>query len=154
MKYIGIDPGVTGAIAMIDGDGLLLCLDDLPMVKMPGGTVLDIHSFVDLLERYPKADTSWSVERQNPRPVQGVSSAFRTGRGFGSLSAMLDLINVSWSLVNPNIWKKAMGVTQDKTSSLLQARRLWPQADLGRMKDHNRAEALLIAEWARRRSKA
>jgi hypothetical protein len=54
--------------------------------------------------------------------------------------------------VTPQRWKKLMGVTADKNTSRQLAINLWPdQAHLfARVKDVDRAEAALIAEWYRR----
>jgi hypothetical protein len=55
---------------------------------------------------------------------------------------------VTW--VEPRVWKRVMGVTSDKLTSLALARSLWPEAPLARVKDHGVAEALLLAEYLRR----
>lgn len=43
-----------------------------------------------------------------------------------------------------------MGLDSSKSVSLDKARLLFPTAELDRKKDHNRAEALLLAEYSRR----
>lgn len=83
-------------------------------------------------------------------PGQGVSSTFKFGRAVGAIDAIADMMFGFWHIVSPQRWKKAMGVNQDKLKSLTVARELWPNAPLSRMKDHGRAEALLIAEYLRR----
>ena len=83
-------------------------------------------------------------------PGQGVASTFKFGRAVGAIDAVADMMFGVWHIVSPQRWKKSMGVTQDKMKSLNLARELWPNAPLSRMKDHGRAEALLIAEYLRR----
>lgn len=53
-------------------------------------------------------------------------------------------------LVRPAKWKRAMGLSSDKSLSLTMARRLWPdRADdwLRLKKSHDRAEAALLAQY-------
>jgi hypothetical protein len=69
---------------------------------------------------------------------------------YGAAIAILERINCPWHLVTPQKWKKDMGLTSDKNESLTMARELWPNAPLTRKMDNGRAEALLMAEWARR----
>jgi len=69
---------------------------------------------------------------------------------FGVALSLADRLLCPTHLVTPQIWKKSMGLTADKRTSLKMARELWPNAPLNRQKDNGRAEALLIAEWARR----
>jgi crossover junction endodeoxyribonuclease RuvC len=55
--------------------------------------------------------------------------------------------------VVPTVWKKAMGLAgKDKEAARLKACGLFPHAGLSLKKDHNRAEALLLADYLRRRS--
>ena len=68
----------------------------------------------------------------------------------GSILAACQRINAPLLLITAAVWKRAMGLSQDKAASLDKARLLFPDASLDRKKDHNRAEALLIAEYGRR----
>ncbi len=54
------------------------------------------------------------------------------------------------SLVTAAVWKRSMGLDSSKPASLDKARLLFPTAELARVKDHNRAEACLLAEYSRR----
>ena len=75
------------------------------------------------------------------------------GLGLGSLLAVLQAAACSIELVSAASWKQACGLSRDKRASLDRARLLYPHASLSRAKDHNRAEALLIARWAHCRSR-
>jgi crossover junction endodeoxyribonuclease RuvC len=92
------------------------------------------------------------VERQGARPGQGVSSTFVSATAFGSLLATLQIAGCSLELVTAASWKAALGgLSKDKQASLDRARLLYPGASLDRMKDHGRAESLLLAHYARTR---
>jgi crossover junction endodeoxyribonuclease RuvC len=84
-------------------------------------------------------------------PRQGVSSSFRFGQAFGAIEGVLGALGVSLSYVTPATWKRALGLSSDKDEARLRAIQLYPAAaeNLQRRKDIDRAEALLIATWAR-----
>lgn len=142
---IGIDPGATGAIALL-GDNLLLAED------WPG----DVSGAADLLR-------SWAatyhiqmagLERVASRPGQGVSSVFKFGENFGCWQGLLAALAVPVVLLTPQTWQKRITCASDgldpKARSMAVARRLFPDAPLTRKKDHGRADALLLAEVIRR----
>jgi crossover junction endodeoxyribonuclease RuvC len=146
---IGIDPGLSGAVAVLGPDGTLERLADLPVIRdgrlawIDGG---DLQSLLidSLYGRPAKA----IVERVGAMPRQGIASAFTFGLTFGSILAVLQARHLSVELVTPAVWKRALGLSSDKRASLDKARLLYPAADLGLAKHDGRAEALLLAHWA------
>jgi hypothetical protein len=91
-------------------------------------------------------------------PKQGVSSTFCTGYGYGLWIGIITALGLPWTAVRANTWKKAMlaGLDKsDKNVSRVAAVRMFPQlaADLSRVSDHGRAEALLIAAYGQRECK-
>lgn len=142
---IAIDPGKTGAIAY-DVPGAALKVYDMP--DTPAGVVSLLRSL------------SWApdgafclIEKQQAMPKQGVSSMFTLGEGYGFLQATVMTLGLPLDFVRPADWKRKLGLTNaDKTGSRAMAARLFPdQADeFKRVKDHGRAEAALLAVYARR----
>jgi hypothetical protein len=51
------------------------------------------------------------------------------------------------TIINPRDWKKIYGLGTDKDASRATAVRLYPNAPVSRVKDHNRAESILIGHW-------
>lgn len=90
------------------------------------------------------------LELVSSMPRQGVASTFKFGMAFGATIAIAERINCPFHMVTPRQWKKALGLSSDKSESLSMARKLWKDAPLSRQKDNGRAEALLLAEWGRR----
>lgn len=84
-------------------------------------------------------------------PKQGLVSSGRFMRAFGSIGAVAELSSDRVIYVVPQVWKKAMSLTSDKEVSLAAARLAYPEAKLTLKKHHGKAEALLIAEYARRK---
>jgi hypothetical protein len=135
---LGIDPGATGAIAMIQ-----------PMVEtwdMPATP----HDLAALLRTFDPATTMVYVEHVHSMPKQGVASTFKFGVGFGTILGALAALGIPHRLVPPQLWKRQMGVTADKASARKLAQQMYPTASLARVKDDGRAEALLIATWGKR----
>jgi hypothetical protein len=144
MNYvIGVDPGTTGAIGLVDGR-LKTCLAVHDMPHDEKG-MIDLKA--SIMGEYGVPDAVF-VEKCASMPGQGVASTFKFGLNNGMCRLWAAEFSMRWELVAPQTWKKYQGLTKkDKKDSLLLARRKWPNAPLDRVKDVDRAEALLIAEY-------
>lgn len=146
MLTIGIDPGLSGAIAILDEEGALLELADLPVIRDKSLAWIDGSALQGLLlDAMDGRRTQAIVERVSAMPGQGVSSMFTFGVAYGSLLSVLQALQIPVELVTPVTWKKAAGLGKDKKAALHKARLLFPTADLRLEKHHGRAEALLLA---------
>ena len=151
MIFIAIDPGITGAIAAIDDQAQFVLCEDLPVIRHGKLAWIDSNELTSLLMTARNGRPARIVvERSQAMPGQGVSSTFCIGVVLGSILAACQRIAVPLDLVPAAVWKRAMGLDSQKGASLDKARLLFPTADLDRRKDHNRAEALLLAEYGRR----
>jgi hypothetical protein len=154
MHLIGVDPGLSGAIAVLKPSGELERLADLPVIRDGRLAWIDgsgLQSFlIDTLYGRPARAV---VERVSAMPKQGIASAFNFGVGFGSVLSILQARHLPVELVTPATWKRAVGLSSDKRASLDKARLLFPDADLTLAKHDGRAEALLLAHWALTRSR-
>lgn len=176
MIFVGIDPGLSGAIAAITENGNVVSLQDTPTVyvqKSNGGkknTYVEA-SMATLLENCRTAASIHAhhahlsgeslivtVEIAQAMPGQGVTSMFSIGVGFGIWRGICAALRVPIQYVTPVKWKRDMGLKSgaDKAASVVLASRIFPRAELGHafrgrtIYHDGRAEALLIAEWARR----
>lgn len=152
---LAIDPGITGAYALVEPDGTILRVDDLPVIadlktKWIDGDRLTEQWVALIGER----DVSGVIERSHPMPEISSQAAFSLGLTLGSLLVSLQMIQARIELVAPQSWKRDLGLLSPgstdnsrKRMSLDKARLLFPHAPLDRQKDHGRAEALLIAHW-------
>ena len=150
----GVDPGAcSGAYSVLAADGTLLTLDDLPTIGDGKLRWVDSPALLSRLIDIKAGRTMHAVvERQGGRPGQGISSTFTSACAFGSLLATLQIAGCSIELLTAAVWKGASGLSADKRASLDRARLLFPGASLDRVKDHGRAEALLLARWALHRA--
>jgi crossover junction endodeoxyribonuclease RuvC len=154
MRFIGIDPGLDGAAAMISDAGAVLSVFDTPtlLVGKGGKRDYDLRTMRAWLGAFSPWDCDVAIEHQQAFPGQGVTSMFSLGRGYGLWLGLLAGLGMSYSPISPVRWRKAMldGMPKGKDTGRLRAMQLFPQASLSRKRDHGRADALLLAEYFRR----
>lgn len=161
MIYLGVDPGLDGALAACEpGSVDFVTLFDTPTLTVQGKGAkreYDVHAMARALRGYaaygPGGVTAL-VELVHAMPGQGVRSMFSMGRGIGVWEGLLAGLGIPYAFVTPQRWKRALmdGMGKDKDAARLTAMRLFPSiaGSFARKKDDGRAEALLIAEYARR----
>ncbi len=155
MIFIGIDPGFTGAVAVVDNDGNLIAVSDTPVLTVQGKKTkqeYNIPAMHQILAEHAEQGIHAALEQVSSRPGEGVVSSFRFGRGLGLWEALLVACRIPFDRITPQCWKKSMmaGRPKKKDASRLRAMELFPQADLRLKKHHGRADALLMAEYLRR----
>lgn len=144
MIYIGIDPGKSGAMAVITANAHVYI------------TPFEPDAYRMELEKWRYGEPRCCLERVGAMPKQGTSSTFAFGENFGFIQGMLTAFSIPFQLVPPRKWKGEFGLNSDKQRSIDVCRRLFPGVDLRRTDkcrtdDDGMAEALLMAEYARRR---
>jgi crossover junction endodeoxyribonuclease RuvC len=154
MIVAGVDCGLTGAVALLDGPNLLAVFD-LPTIDKPHKNKSRAELSPALLQDELIGDVKVSVafiEAVTASPQMGTVSAFRFGECYGQICAVFQCLGIRTELVRPATWKKAMGLNSDAEVSRAKAIELWPDSShyFKRKMDHNRAEAALIAEYGRR----
>lgn len=153
---IGIDPGITGAMAAINADTLQLhAVVDFPTVSEGKKQRIFTYGTADILKQWESdADRIAMVylEKVNAMPKQGVTSMFNMGRSFGAIEGVISALNLPLTYITPVTWKRRANlINKDKDVSRTRALELYPSAPLTRKKDHNRADALLIARYGQAR---
>jgi crossover junction endodeoxyribonuclease RuvC len=144
---LGVDPGITGALALHDY-GLWFLLD-MPVAGDAKRREINGPELCRWL-RMRQPDHAF-IEYAAARPGQGVASMFKFGVSYGAAKMALASCNIPYTIVTPARWKSAVGIQAgaDKEASRLRALQLFPKLaeDLGRKKDHARADALLLAYY-------
>lgn len=148
MIYIGIDPGQSGAMALIET--IERGVQGVSVVPFSE------NRYKEELEAISDIQCICCLERVGAMPKQGVTSMFKFGENFGFIQGLLTAYSIPYELVTPQKWKKEFQITGDKNSSIAVCKRMFPDVSLRRTerckKDHDgMAEALLMAEYARRR---
>jgi crossover junction endodeoxyribonuclease RuvC len=146
MKIVAIDPGMSGAAAVLEqvhGTVILHAVMDIPVIGEKAKRRLDAPSFAHWLADH--APTIAFVENGRPMPRQGVTSMFRYGRICGALEGIIAARAIPIVLVEPT-WKRHLHLDSDKENCRAKAIQLLPSAagELARMKDHHKAEAILL----------
>jgi len=139
-QFVGIDPGYGGGIACIIEQNHYA-------IKFNGRTESDIvFSVLDVVRSTESCFVM--IESVHSMPAQGVSSSFKFGRIFGILLGTLYSSKVPFDFVSPQRWQKELGCMSggDKNITKTKAQTLFPNIKV----THNIADALLIAEFARR----
>lgn len=149
--FLGIDPGVTGAMALLTPPGELLVLD-MPAV-CTSGSRREVSGPELLRLLIEMAPTFVLIEQQWPRPASGAWAAASMADSVAKITQSLVALKTPYDFISPNVWKKQFKLTGAKTCSIECARRHFPLCnDLwSRKKDHGRADAALIALAAARR---
>ena len=160
MLILGIDPGLDGALALVRGPELL-AVHDLPSEPTGGsGTVkrrlaagMLAALLHDVLAGHYRNEALVVIEYVSAGSGQGVASSFAFGDTAGCLRGVVQTLGLRIEYATPAQWKRAMRVPADKSTARTIAAARWPaQAGLfARVKDHNRAEASLLAAhgWER-----
>lgn len=150
---IGIDPGLSGALAVLDG-GRLVDAIDMPVVEIVRNSKrkreIDPAALASILR--PLAGSVAVLERVGAMPKQGVSSMFAFGRSVGMVEGALAALAIPVHYVTPQTWLKAMAVPGGDGGGRLRASQLFP-GDVDRwrrVKDDGRADAVLIAAFGAR----
>jgi len=146
--FVGVDPGKTGAVAVVNERGEPQWVDDMPRI----GGEIDASGFVEMLRESRNMILSAAIERTQAMPQTPRSVCHSLGMSEGMALAGLLMLNVRIIRPRPAEWKRAMGVPADKAQAKEKAEMMFPvmKHRLTRACDHNRAEALLLADYARR----
>lgn len=152
--YIGIDPGLDGAVATRDSFGCRVFVT--PTVKLSRGRTYDELAMREILVN--TFNPFAVIERQQAFPKQGVNSVFTIGDGYGLWRGIVIGLGIPFQVVAPKTWQKAMhGVASGdpKGRSIMACQRMFPHVSLLKSdrcsKPHDGiADALLIAEYGRR----
>lgn len=148
MNVLGVDIGTKGALALLDANGALLQVADMPILRdgPKGRPAVNAPLLAELVYRWHAGHAF--VETVGARPGEGAVGAFAFGRSRGVVEGVLGACGVPAAHISPASWKRAAGLSQaSKDAARSEAIRRWPAhaALFARVKDDGRAEAALIA---------
>ena len=151
VNIVGIDPGFTGAIAILDTHTKSIVeILDMPIFQIDRSekkkNELDLQAIVQAFNQSKKIEHVY-IEAVHSFPGQGISSAFSFGKQFGELRGIIAALKIPYTAVHPTKWKADLKVPKGKDASRARASQLMPAAAhwWTRKKDEGRAEAALIA---------
>lgn len=154
MKYLGCDPGLSGALCIYDSTKNTVDIFSTPTVNVviagKKKRRLNYQALTDWLELRRDGIVRAVVEEVWAGKGQGVSSMFAFGEVYGALKMAVAACAIEILLVTPVVWKSRLGLLrQDKNASRTLATKLAPHAaDQWRLVgDDGKAEAFLLAYY-------
>tara|TARA_B100002051_G_C16494850_1_gene514791 strand:+ start:23 stop:514 length:492 start_codon:yes stop_codon:yes gene_type:complete len=153
MKILGIDPGLSGAIAILE-DKKVLNMFDMPVMaegkknKRQLNSALLVNIIKDNINT--NDETAVVVEQVNAMPGQGVTSMFNFGQTFGAIKGICAALDLPIFFVRPSKWKKHFElINSSKDSSRTKVIEMYPSLSkqLSKKKDVNKSDAILIARY-------
>lgn len=147
LYVLGIDPGLSGALSIVDSNGRLHLCDDLPTMGAGARVSINGGQLADTLRPLPIALAV--VELVGAMPKQGVASVWKFAQACGQIRGVLEALDIPIQWVTPQVWKKSLRLSADKEAARALAIETWPdmRACFARKSDHGRAEAALIARF-------
>ena len=153
MRILGIDPGLNGAIVIMENNKVLSVFD-MPVMSEGKKNKRQLNSaqLVNIIKEYLKKEEEIVVvvEQVNAMPGQGVTSMFNFGQSFGMLKGICSAMQLPMFFVRPAKWKKYYNlINSEKDASRTRAIEIFPSfsSQLSKKKDSNKADAILIASF-------
>ena len=130
MKIIGIDPGLSGGMAVLENNKVKFIFD---MPVMPEGKKnkrqLNSAQLAKLIKDniLEKEEVCVVVEQVNAMPGQGVTSMFNFGQTFGAIKGICAALGLPIFFVRPSKWKKHFElINSSKDSSRTKVIEMYP----------------------------
>ena len=153
MKIIGIDPGLSGAIAVMH-DKKVINMYDMPVMAEGKKNKRQLNSsqLVNIIKENinENEETIVVVEQVNAMPGQGVTSMFNFGQTFGAIKGVCAALKLPIFFVRPSKWKKHFElINSSKDASRTKVIEMYPtlSAQLTKKRDVNKSDAVLIAKF-------
>lgn len=157
MNIMAFDPGLSGAMAVINDHGILM--EPFPVI----GGFLNLSAISAWASSNLTLDTRAYLEHVHAVYGSSAAGTFTFGRGMGSLEGLLTGLGISYELVQPKTWQREIhrgieGKLTAKEKSRMAAARLFPQYDFRasekcRKPHDGMIDAVLIAEYGKRVTK-
>ena len=155
MIIFGIDPGISGAISVLENKKVIEVFEMPTMIdgkknkkQVNGSQVTNIIK--EKLNENKEKEIAVVVEHVNAMPGQGVTSMFNFGQSFGVIKGICSALSLPIYFVRPTKWKKYFNLIKtNKDASRTKVIQIYPQISdkISRKKDSNKADAILIARY-------
>ena len=150
---LGIDPGLSGALALVHKTTQALITYSMPTQTLKGKTVLDPVALASWIDVHSHLISHAYVEVVTSRPRQ--AGQLNMGVNAGVMHGILYANCIRFTQVSPSAWKAWYGLKRDESETYRDAKNhsralaveMFPQyaKAFARVKDDGVAEASLIA---------
>jgi crossover junction endodeoxyribonuclease RuvC len=151
MNCLGIDPGITGAVGLVNEHALLF-VGDLPIHTVAVGTKtrseLDLAGLREMLMQLTLQGIDHVIlEQVGTRPGEGRVSAFKFGYTTGAITGLVAGLQLPYTTIRPQQWQKLVGCGPSPDEARRRCTQLYPTAasHLTLKKHAGRADSLLLA---------
>ena len=148
-KILGIDLGAAGAVSLLDWDGHLLDVRDLPVLNdgPRARPTVSASGFAEIVKEWEPEKAI--VEFVSSRPTDSPASAFAFGMARATVMSTLEVLGVSTGFITVPVWKRSVGIGAgkgQKSTARAEATRRWPKhaEAFAKARDDGRAESALI----------
>jgi hypothetical protein len=162
VTQIGVDPGLSGAIAGINSESkeieFAFPLPSLPIIKdgkTTGRNYFDIDGVLSLVEAIRRAhpECRAMIEELVPLPKIGGFSAMSMGKASMLIEVGLTAYGIKYDMVRPHVWKGYFELPKNnKSASVELVKKFYPQFNFAKHRRaevrHGIADAILIARYA------
>ncbi|EKY5474186.1 crossover junction endodeoxyribonuclease RuvC [Escherichia coli] len=145
---LGIDPGCSGALVLVNEQGGYIDHLAMPTIKVGTKSRVNGAAVAAWVRQY--GITHAYLEQVGAMPGQGTASMFTFGHAAGVAEGILQGLNIPYTLVTPQAWKKSAGlIGSDKDAARSRAIQLYPELRAldAKAKGQAIADALLIARF-------
>lgn len=150
---VGIDPGLSGAIAILWEDGRIFDVHDMPIMPMGGGKKNMVNP--SLLKDLLPMDSHVGIEAVHAMPGNGVTAMFGFGMSFMAPIAVAATMGLTYELITPQSWKKTFNlIGKEKGVAFTRCMELYPsdhkyfaprRGVITKKQTEGRCDAILIA---------
>lgn len=148
---LGIDPGMSGALVIMDDENKIADVLHMPtLVNEKGHKQVDAGAVFDWLSVHEEITEAY-IEFVHSMPNQGVASMFSFGKACGLVEGALQSAGMTYRVVRPRDWKAYFSlVGQEKDASRRLAQKRFDHPDLEKKaKGQAIADAAFIALYGR-----
>lgn len=145
---MGVDPGMSGAIAIYDIHAKSFDIHDMPVKAVSKGKrILDLAKLAGIIDSNCIHISHAMVEKVHSMPKDGPRQAFKFGEAYGTVVGMLAAYYIPIFFLEPAVWKSSLGLSHKKEESITKIRKMFPQVNehIYLKKHDGRAEACLLA---------
>jgi hypothetical protein len=140
MKHIAIDPGMSGGIAVFNGENTYA----FPMPE----TMPDMVELLTQIRADLTTKAKVIMEHVGPMPHDGKASMFKFARHVGNIQAALYALGFSTEEVSPQKWQKRLSLPKDKTERKRAIKEMMQRKHPGLSVTLKTADALAILDYA------
>lgn len=158
---IGIDPGLSGAVVLLNDGDVVKCWDMPTTAKLSGnGSQVNAYLLADVVREaldigkveccYIERVSAGGGATGEGKRAMGATSAFGFGRSVGVVEGVMAALGVRVVFVSPAAWKRSYNlIGKGKDASRTLALQMFPGMSgmLKRKKDNGRSDAMIIGHY-------